>query len=1074
MAHDDEDHLPVPEEGAFADRRAHARHRGRRIVGAAILGLLLLGLSIVWFARERIADDVIAGQLKEMGLPATYEVDTIGPSRQVLRNLVIGDPARPDLTVERVEAEIGFRQGVPAIEGVRLIRPRLYGSYRGGKLSFGSLDPLIFTDSKEPFRLPDLDLALVDGRGLIDSDYGPVGLKVDGKGALRSGFSGIVAAIAPQVRAGGCAATRASLYGRVRIEGEKPRFTGPLRIARLDCGEGGLALADAGVEIDMTADKLLDGVEGKAGLRTGALALGANRMAAAEGSGRFTFRKRALTARYELAGHAIAMPQVAAEAVTLEGVLRSGGGFARIETEGSVQGQGMRLGRDIDTSLAGLQQAGASTLAAPLVGQIRAGLLREGRGSSLTGSFLLRRARGEVNLVIPQANLRGGSGATLLSLSRFQYSDGARGTPRLAGNFATGGPDLPRIAGRMERRPGGELAMRMTMAEYRAGESRAAVPRLTVVQLASGALGFAGEVRLSGALPGGSTRNLALPLEGNWSAARGLALWRDCVEVGFDQLALANLTFDRRRLELCPPTGGAIVRSDAQGSLRVAAGVPALDVSGRLGVSPIRIRSGPLGFAYPGTLSARALDVELGPAATASRFRIANLDARLGSEVAGRFAGSDVSLAAVPLDILDASGTWRFAGGRLTLAEGAFRLEDRQVDDRFQPLLARGATLSLYDNRIIAEAILREPASEREVVRTAIRHDLGAGSGSADLFIDGIRFDKQLQPDTLSRLALGIIANAEGTVHGSGRIGWNEDAVTSSGSFTTDSLDFAAAFGPVQGVSGTVVFTDLLGMVTAPDQSLRIAAINPGIEVNDGVLVFDMRPGNLLSVKGASWPFLDGRLQLLPVDMKLGVAETRRYTLVIDGLNAARFLERVELANISATGVFDGTMPLVFDENGGRIEGGMLASRPPGGNVSYVGALSYKDLSTMANYAFDTLKSLNYREMTIGMDGALDGEIVTRVRFTGVGQGQGAKRNFLTKQVARLPIQFHVNLRAPFFQLVSSFKSLYDPSFVRDPRSLGLIDVQGRPVARPSPGAPPAVPPASSPSAGGAKPDIQP
>src|SRR5690606_3311650 len=150
------------------------------------------------------------------------------------------------------------------------------------------------------------------------------------------------------------------------------------------------------------------------------------------------------------------------------------------------------------------------------------------------------------------------------------------------------------------------------------------------------------------------------------------------------------------------------------------------------------------------------------------------------------------------------------------------------------------------------------------------------------------------------------------------------DTVASNGRFTTDSLDFAAAFGPVKGAAGTIVFTDLLGMVTAPDQQLRIAAINPGIEVNDGVLRYELRPDNVLAVKGADWPFLDGKLTLQPVTMNIGVAETRRYVLVIEGLNAARFVERMELANLSATGSFDGALPLVFDENGGRIEGGLL------------------------------------------------------------------------------------------------------------------------------------------------------
>src|SRR5690606_18621440 len=107
-----------------------------------------------------------------------------------------------------------------------------------------------------------------------------------------------------------------------------------------------------------------------------------------------------------------------------------------------------------------------------------------------------------------------------------------------------------------------------------------------------------------------------------------------------------------------------------------------------------------------------------------------------------------------------------------------------------------------------------------------------------------------------------------------------------------------------------------------------------------------------------------------------------------EGLEAARFVERMELNNLGATGVFDGTVPVVFDAMGnGRLEGGLLLSRPPGGNVSYVGELTYEDLSPMANYAFDMLRSLDYRQMSVQMDGPLIGEIVTRVRFDGVSQG---------------------------------------------------------------------------------------
>lgn len=1028
-----------------------APRRGRRVrrVGLGLGTASLIGLAGVWLAREDIADDFLAAQLEASGLPATYRIESIGADRQVLTHVVIGDPRRPDLTIERVELRTRLRWGIPGLGRITLVRPRLRGSYRGGKPSFGSLDEVLFTGGKEPFRLPDLDVAIRDGRAGIDTDFGVVGLSLDGAGALRGGFSGLVAAAAPRVAAGGCRVERAGLLGRLTVRAERPRLVGPLRLDSLACPGGGLALDRSALAIDATFDRALDGAEGNLGLEGGALAYGDYRLGSARGTTRFTWRRQALTARYALAGADLRSPQAAAGSLALEGMLRAPRGLSRLELDGEIKGAGLRLGSALDSTLAQVQRSAEGTLAAPLLGRMRTALGREQRDSSLVASHVLRMADGRMSLVVPQAALRGGSGETLLSVSRLQLLPAAAGPPSLSGNFTTGGADLPRITGRIERAAGGALTADFAMADYRVGHDAVAIPRLAVVRLADGGLGLAGEARLNGALPGGRVENLVLPLSGNWSPAGGLALWRRCTPLRFESLALASLRLDRRSLTLCPPAGGAILRS-GPGGTRIAAGAPSLDLSGRLGETPIRLASGPIGFAMPGDLAVRAIDVTLGPAATASRFRLANLTARIGKDVAGRFAGSDIRLAAVPLDLQEASGAWRYAGGRLAIAEAAFRLVDRQADARFQPLLAEGARLALADNRIVAEALLREPASRRAVVRTAIRHDLSTGRGDADLFVDGIVFDKQLQPDALTRLALGIVANAEGALRGQGRIDWSPAKVSSSGRFTTDSLDFAAAFGPVKGASGTIVFTDLLGLVTAPDQKLRIAAINPGIEVTDGELSYELRPGMVLAVNGARWPFMDGALTLQPTQMVMGAAETRRFTLIVEALDAARLVQRMEMGNLNASGVFDGKLPLVFDHDGGRITGGVLMSRPPGGNVSYVGELTYKDLSAMGNFAFDALRSVDYRRMQIDLDGALQGEIVTRVAFEGLSQGASAKRNFLTRKIARLPIRFQVNVRAPFFGLFGSVRSLYDPSLVRDPASLGLLDETPGAVIQPS------------------------
>lgn len=1037
---------------------AHERPRGRRwrTVAIAVLIVLALALAYVWVTRKTIADNYIAAELERMGLPGTYQVARIGPDEQVLRRLVIGDPTRPDLTVEEVRVATRLRFGFPGIGRITLVRPRLYGMVRGGRPSFGALDKVLFTGSKAPFRLPDLDLAIEDGRARIDTDFGPVGVKLAGKGALRDGFAGEVAAAAPRLDGAGCNGRNASLYGRLKVVDERPSFVGPLRLARLNCGAPGVQLARLGLQADLTFSQALDGGEGKLGLVTGAIATAQAGVRRLTGTAQVTYREGALNARYDLAASEVTSPQAQAGRIAASGRLRTHDGVSRFQVEGDVEGSDVSIGAALDQTLARTQRSAQGTLAEALLAQVRTNLARESRGSAVDGSYLVRRGVDGLSVVVPRASWRGQSGQSLLAVSRVQVLAQPRGLPRITGNFASGGLGLPRATGRMERVGDGSLMLRAQMPTYAAQDARLAVPQIVLTQARSGAIGFTGALELSGTLPGGRAQNLVLPIDGGWNAG-ALSLWRRCSVIRFDQLAVANLAIDRRQLTVCPAPGRPLLRL-AGGQVSVAGGLSALDLAGRLGATPIRIASGPVGFAYPGMITARAVDVTLGPPETASRFRIARLDARAGREIAGTFDGSDVSLFAVPLDLRAIMGTWRYADGVLALRQGAFRLEDREPVDRFQPMIARDASLTLKNNVIDAQALLREPTSERAVVQATIRHDLATGKGSADLAVQDITFDKTLQPDELTRLALGVIVDARGTVRGSGRIDWNAAKVTSTGSFTTEKLDFAAAFGPVRGVSGTIRFTDLLGMVTAPGQQLRVASINPGIEVNEGVITYALLPGQVIDVTGGTWPFVGGTLKLLPTRMAIGSDAAQNYTLEVTGAEAALFVQRLELANLNATGVFDGSLPLVFDQNGGRIVGGLLRARPPGGNVSYVGELTYKDLSTTANFAFDTLRSLDYREMSIAMNGAIEGEIVTRLSFSGVSQGEGASKNFLTRRIAKLPIQFNVNLRAPFFQLVTSFRSLYDPAMVRDPRTLGLVDEKGRRLPPP----PLIVPPTTS------------
>ncbi|MXO59159.1 exoprotein [Altererythrobacter salegens] len=1052
-----EDAATSPDPGEPGPRRSF----WRRWIIFPFLLILTLAFIAFWVQRKDIADNVIASALASKGVQATYEVERIGGRRQVLKNIIIGDPTRPDLTVERAEVVIRYRLGLPGVASLKLVRPRLFGTYYGGKLSFGALDPLVFSGSTEPFEFPNMTLDLVDGRALLESEFGPIGMKAEGKGHLRGGFSGKLAATAPRLAGAGCDASRATLYGSIGIDAERPQFQGPLRLAGLTCVDAGVDLAETAISADLRLDRDMAGIE--AGLigQTHGAKLAAVTLESLVLKGKAIFRDAELTASYDVGTENVNHPQASLAAFTAKGTVRAGDRFDWVRVDGEFAGSGIKPGSALDKTLADMAKGANETFAAALLRKLRGAIQREAQGSTLSGLAEVRRTGDVLAVVIPEAQVSGGTGEKVLAVSRLQYGASGDGTPRIAGNFSTGGHEMPRIEGRIERRGGSDFAARLTMAEYSAEGGKLAIPGLSLVS-SDDKVGFAGRALMSGELPGGFARDLEVPLNGNWSSAGGLALWRDCTDLRFAALRFANLELDRRSLKLCPARGQPIVRYDGRG-LKIAAGAPSLDVSGRLGQTPIAIASGPVGIAYPGTIAARSVRVSLGPRDTASTFALSNLSANVGKGASGSFDGTDVKLFAVPLDLLDASGNWSYSGGVLRISDGAFRLIDRQKEARFEPLVSRDATLSLENNVILANAEMREPASGRTVTIASIHHDLGTGRGFADLAVPGIVFDSGLQPEALSHLALGVVANVNGTVTGLGRIDWDELGVTSAGSFSSDSLDFAAAFGPVTGASGTVRFTDLLGLTTAPDQRFKIKAINPGIEVYDGEIGIEVRNGEVLAVTGGTWPFMGGTLTLRPVALNIGVSEERTYVLDIKGLEASQFVQRMDLSNISADGVFDGSLPLVFDTEGnGRIVNGELAARGPG-NVSYVGALTYEDMGAIANFAFDALKSLDYDHMTVVMNGPLTGEIVTQVRFEGVRQGEGAKKNFITRRLGNLPIRFVVNIRASFYQLLSNLKSLYDPSAVKDPRdaSVGLLDKDGNVIRRP-----PANPPMPAPPPG--------
>ncbi|WP_446654766.1 intermembrane phospholipid transport protein YdbH family protein [Blastomonas sp.] len=1051
------------------ERQVRAWRRMAWPLRAALYGVALLGLAglVAWTQREDIARNLIGNELEARGIEARYDIESIGVGRQTVRNLVLGDPKRPDATIARLSVDVsgglfGLRIDQVIVEGLRG-----YGRLDEGRVSFGSLDKLLYTDSQEPFRLPRLDLTLRDARVRIESPYGTIGVKADGQGNLRDGFKGQLAAIGARLAYQGCALDRPSLFGTVSIADERPSFRGPMRFSGLACDRGGVAVGRSVVALRAEGNAGLDRMQGALIPAIGAIR--ADGFAARGLGGRlgFVVAGKQFDGDIDLALDDPAVAGLGFRRFDAKGkaVARLGGASADLRFEGDLRGESLVMARDRLVGLDAAVKASASLPIAPLVQRMASAARRALPGSDLAMTVDARTRSADTAFAIPRLSLSGARGERLVggnSLSVRRVGD----EWQLAGNLATGGAGLPVAQLRIVPRGQGAYVLKLAMDAYGAGDASLALLQLEALWNGRGGLSFTGAARLSGPLPGGRVEGLALPLQGRWSQAGGLAMYDGCQTVRVERLRVSNFVSGRQALTLCPDRGRSIVRTGARGLQMAARLAGPTRLQGRLGSSDLALAAGAVRIDFPGSARLNDVDLLIGPAPSGTHITAGDFSVDLGGTLGGAYADAEATIGAVPLLLTRGSGRWSFADSVLDVQGEEWLLRDRQAPARFQPLITDDMRLTLADGRIAVTGILDEPQTLRPVVRVAIAHDLASVTGHADLFVDALTFDDRLQPEMVSNIVLGIIANTRGLVTGQGRIDWSAQGVTSStGRFRTDSLDFAAAFGPVTGLAGDIAFTDLLGFETAPGQTVRLAQVNPGFAVYDGLIRYQILPGFRMRVEGGEWPFAGGRLLLDPGMVDLVSEEPRRLVFRVDRVDAAQFLAGFDFENINATGQFTGVIPIVFDKDGGHVRGGRLEVIGDGGTLAYVGELTYEDLGTMANFAFNALRSLRYRYLVVEMDGDLAGEVITKIRFDGLSQGEGASRNFLTRQVEKLPLQFNVTIAAPFLQLITSARSLYDTQYITDPGVLGLLPGQ---VNNPGTGNP------SGSSTTPAKPGIQP
>jgi len=924
------------EEPSRAAPRRHRHSLTRPILFAvvAVLVVLLLLASIAWLNRRAAAREILIGWLDRRGIQADVAIERLELTGFVGR-VRIGDPANPDVTVERVEVD--YALGLPwsdkgiglTASRIRLVRPVARASWEKGVLSFGSLDPLVQEFTGGPAR-PDSrgPIVLIEsGRLRLDTAYGAVSVLADAR--VDDGkLMGLSAHMPTASLKSGETEARA-LAGRLELTTTGDRVAVSTRLTA-----GSVALAGAAGEalsLNLSADLPYPDLKARRGdgLATVEMALHGGRLSVGETEA-----------------------NDADLALTLDGTVTGW-----IETFAFAGSSDMRLSAE---RFAG---PGLSARAASLgTTAARVSLTRRGQGfdGRFDGPVRLGAASGQaagfdlsrVSLSAPSLSLATASGRTTAAgtvqatLGRFGFdtltlddvsarmgldyvSDRAEalvltgavsardGRWPLFG--AVGSEDVPELAEMKRVLAGFALqapAVRLTSGDT--GVAIALAQPARIVPANGGGLTLSPNARPVFAARPGERGGGALTL----TATRGRGLpdatfavpdWR--LTAGGFQATLdgrAALDFGLAR-GLTVQTRGVLATDAGRLTYTAQSCLPltverleldendVMDVSGRLCPS-----GGPLVVSQNGRW-----------------------------QMNGRIEAIAASVPFLALDVAEAAGAVTVTGAPSGLGLNATiasaRIEDATQPRRFNTLTASGSA-RLADDQW--SGVFDLARSGNVLGRLTLAHDGVNGSGGVTIDAPALIFaEGGLQPADLSPLAEDFVRSpATGSAAFTGRIDWRADQAegTSSGRLIIPGLDFISPAGPVKGLSGTIDFTNLAPLTTAPGQSLKVATLESIAPLTDLDLTFQLDKA-AISVAGGRINAAGGSVSVEPFSVPL---DRRPFSGVI-------VLDRVQLGDLMAgsgfgdklllDAVVSGRLPFTSDPDSGvRITSGTLYAAQPG------------------------------------------------------------------------------------------------------------------------------------------------
>jgi hypothetical protein len=923
----------------LSEARPPQPRRDRR-AAAAVVGLaVLLGLAALYATRRIVVRELITGWLRSHGVTSQVEIEGLDAGQSSGR-VSLGDPRAPDF-VGDAAVTYGLSGLTPEVRSVTLRAPVLRVRLREGKLSLGTLDPLIADLLKTPPR-PDRGAPRIQIEGgilLLATDAGPLRLTADAVVEAGRLVSLTARSDPARLRGPGVDLTMQAARITVRTQGERVAFTLDAPVTALDARgvratSARLGLVGEATYPDLKRQRADGPVTVHMGLTSGP----------ASAPGGATLKRAALTGEFCGTSHGwlqnFGLDGVGRLEVTGAGIASGGTQAATVHAVATTpdlrwaQGAGETISAtvqsDVEAKAVVAGDLRLSAVSARLTGPVA--YVRNGMRTSLRGRVQgqggwlglgaptradapelasLKRAARSFRIDAPGVALQiAGSGAPRVDLPQpasLRADGGAVATLSARGAAPVFGP--------------GGGAFRLAMAGPGLPALQADVVRL---RLASGGATIQGEAKVAGSVA--PVADGAATVSGTLRIARGEARFTAdrCAPISARRLVFGANDLGRLSGQLCP----------AQGPMFAAA------------------RGG---WRFDAEARALAADAPF-------------LQARLAAG-AGRLTAD-------------------LKGGALGVhaAIGQARILDSAAEPRFNEALLTGVA-NLDAGHWTADLKLSTPAGA-QLAEARVEHDAARGRGGVDIDSGPLVFAAGgLQPAQLSPLAQALGPPVQGQARFTGRLDWTADGVTSHGLLNVPGLDFQSPAGKVSGLTGSVRFSSLAPLIAAPGQMLRIGAIAAIVPVTAVTAAFGLDE-KALTLTGGEAAVEGGRVRIETLRIPLAGDGAMSGVLQFEGVQlrnvveASPFADRVDLdARVS------GRVP--FTSQGGklRIASAELHAIQPGrlsiqrqalSGVAASGSISADAASVAAVPPNDTFTDFAYQAMENLAFDKLDATIASR------------------------------------------------------------------------------------------------